>query len=1115
MKFNLTDNIIFNEEISDKEIKKSLKEATEVFIDYFDAKGINLNIDFTTASIRDKSNNLIDIKTPLVFYKVEKELSKKKLDKEFIEDAFALNQILKKEESEEKVRDFHNKYNLSFTFGIMYASIYTQGLSVFLMLLHFKKLIHLPFKFKIPYSHKIVNGKKQRIDFGINVYPKMFKEIRSLNSQNNEDSDSKFLTVDNKEILISYGSKLFISLGWVDFKDVDVNQMLEFRDFAYNAGIFNTRPPYQLLIILLSTKFPHKFPINLNEWMKVANEKNQRNKMERKAGELIHSIKPKKSSVSQEKIDLLWFSVDKLSILKEQIPEIAETISFWELAEKSYLNKIKRESFKSIKQSLNHLNIYLFYILHNWYKVNNSKYGYPKFPSELKGNVFISRVIETQELMPPTFIEFLEQRKNERKTSNEYQYGVIKNISQFFNFIEIYSDDLEGCKGFVNSISDFDLPRVKKSMGTNKGLIPRHLFGFLINYIEMIKTYNHVVLEKVLEGKVSEYDVREAFLFGKEEFIDTVRLSEKVGFIPLMYWNGQRVVFKELQNLLDFTIVKIKNGDPIRLPRPHLLNHIYVALQTGIRGNHIQWLDAEKFNQLVRDRDTSFVPLYVNTDKAKNNAWSPMVHKKVLETLENQLAWRNLVDNPKFNEKIFYNNNEKTKWGSFYPLFSHGSDGLPYNDSAYKNYWLSILVNFQNIIQKFGIKRTELARLLPSGISFNEINQDVKLKEYGLKCKDKCELRWTSDITPHSARVSVVSHYITALPSDVIGQYITGQTEAVVHHYVKLDPNYLTEIEKGQKEGLAKMAIQKEFDQLMGKESNHPIFADKEDSNIAKSIAINKMETIAQYGCISLNLKEEGKSGVDVLIEESNVKLAFNKTEICPYNNNCPSDLIKELKGLRRCGICPYAVRSIDHLPAIAVKKRQMMELLEEIENKLSEASSDSEKYTIEELDGIEEERQRITEELLGWIVSEEMLEANRKRLSEESSSTQYVVKKPEILIENLQQVSSKENDVEYLLTRLSDCESFPGLDTPMVRAKFDLLRRQLLARLGDFRKAFDMKLPANPSQECLGLLKEVVNRYGLTQKQTVELLSTNMLSLEHKNEPLLGLNYGNKKEQF
>lgn len=1107
MKFNLTDNIIFNKEELNKDIEKTLKETNEVLIDYFNAKGIDLDIPFTTTTFRDKNNSLVDIRTPLVFNKIVKELLQKKLDKEFIYDAFALNQVNKSADVEKLAREFHNKYDLSFSFGIMYASIYEQGLGVFLMLLHFKKLIHLPFKFKIPYSHKTINEKKQRVDFAINAYPKMFQEIRGLNSQNNQDSDSKFLTLDNKEILISYGSKLFLGLGWVDFKDVDVNQMLEFRDFAYNAKIFNTHPPYQLFITLLSTKCPNDFPINLNEWLKVSKEKNLRNKVERKAGELIHSIKSKNASLNQEKIDLIWFSVDKLNILKEQMPEISETISLWEIAEKSYLNKIKRENVAPIKQSLNHLNIYLFYILHNWYKVNYSKYGYPKSPKELKGNVFISRVIETNELMPPTFVEFLEQRKNERKTANEYQYSVIKNISQFFDFIQTYSDDLEGCKGFVNSISDFDLPRVKKSMGTNKGLIPRHLFGFLINYIEIIKTYNQVVLEKVLEGKVSDYDVREAFLFGKEELFDTVKLSEKVGFIPLMYWNGERVVFKELQNLLDFTIVKLKNGKPIRLPRPHLLNHVYVALQTGIRGNHIQWLDAEKFNQLVKDRDTSFVPLYVNTDKAKNNAWSPMVHKKVLETLENQLAWRNLIDNPKFNEKIFYNNNDKTKWGSFYPLFSYGTDGLPYSDNGYKNYWLSILVHFQNMLPKFGVKRSGLARLLPTGISFNEINQDIKLKEYGASCKNKCELRWTSDITPHSARVSVVSHYITALPADIIGQYITGQTEAVVHHYVKLDPQYLTELENGQRDGLAKSVIQKEFDGLTSSAKQHPILTDKEDSHLRQSMLSNRLETIANYGCISLNLREEGKSGVDVLIENANIKLAFNKTEICPYDNHCPSDLIKEMKGIRRCGICPYAVRSIDHLPAIAVKKRQMMELLEEIENKLASDSA----YTIDELNNIEEERQRITEELLGWIVSEEMLEANRQNLQSSTNTSSYVVKKPEILMQNLQQVALKENDVEYLLTRLADCENFPSMESPLLKARLDLLRRQLLARLGDFKKAFDMKLPTNATQECLGVLKEVVSRYGLTQKQTVELLSTNMALSESKHQ-LLELSHGQEK---
>lgn len=86
--------------------------------------------------------------------------------------------------------------------------------------------------------------------------------------------------------------------------------------------------------------------------------------------------------------------------------------------------------------------------------------------------------------------------------------------------------------------------------------------------------------------------------------------------------------------------------------------------------------------------------------------------------MEIQLAWRNLVDNPKFSEKIFYNNNDKTKWGSFYPLFSYGTDGLPYHDNSYKNYWLSILVHFQNIILQFGIKN-RISKIITNRVFFS------------------------------------------------------------------------------------------------------------------------------------------------------------------------------------------------------------------------------------------------------------------------------------------------------------------------------------------------------------------------------------------------------------
>lgn len=1115
MKFNLTDNIIFKKEDISNDIRVAIKKANETLIEYYNTSKEEVNVSFTSMTLRYTPLSII--KNAIIFNKLSEDLLKQNFSNEFIIDIFELNQLSKMSFVEINLEKFHKKYKMSFRYSAQYAVGYSHGLYLVLMLLHFNKVIHLPFKFKLPFLHlENKDGKKKRVDIGYKIYPEMLSTIRNLDSSSEFDEDSKFLTVSNKEHIISYGAKLFLALGWIDFKDVDLKEIIDLKEHIEKEQVFNTKPPYQLIVTLLKNKHPNDFPIDSNMWLKESRGRVINNINKKKTKDVLNftNILDTKNLTDLEEvysnnIDLELFKLENLELLKKQMPEYEEAITYWELAEKSYLNRVKLESVKSITQCFKHLNLYLFFILPLWYKFNKSKIAYPKSPKDLKGNIFISRIIETKEILPITFTEFLNKRKEERDTTNEYQYVVLKSISKFFDFIVTYAEDLKGCSGFINSISDFDFPRVRKSMGTNKGLIPRHLFGYILSYIEMLQAYNAVVLEKIINKEITFADISEGYLTPYGSIINTIIIQDKVGFVPMLCWNNKMIIFKEIPNFLDFGVARLKDGQVLRLPHPHLLNHIYIALQTGLRGNHIQWLDAEKYNSMVKNDGNTFTHLYVNTDKSKTSAWTPIVHKKVLETLDAQLTWRNLIDNPNFNEKKFYNNNEKSKWGKFYTIFSYGDDGLPYNDSGYKNYWLILLTHLQNTLENFNIKPIVLTKLLPTGISFNDFNLDVKLKEYGDKCENVCELRWTSDITPHSARVSVVSNYITALPAEVIGKYITGQTEAVVHHYVKLDPNYLTEIENGQKDGLAKLAIQKEHDKLSGKEQSHPLFADKDNSNLAKSFSINKQETITQYGCISINIKEEGKTGIDLLLEESNAKIAFNKTEICPYNNNCPADLIKELKGLRRCGVCPYAVRSVDHLPAIAIKKRQFMEFLQEIEGKLTEATSKEGSYSMEELNSLQEERQRITEELLGWIVSEEILESNRKQMVRNESTTQYVVKKPEILIQKLQQITKKEGDVEYLLTRLNDCESFPNFDTPIIKAKFDMLRRKLLARLNDFKGAFDSKIPVDPAHECLGLLREVINRFGLTHEQTMKILSTNMLSLgDSEIKPLLELNY-------
>lgn len=1098
MPLNLTKNVLFNKSNLNVDIQKSLNKTFHAFLSFFEIQQEDLLNNSVSLKIANKEYSRTRI--ALISKNIFENLININLSEDFINDLFTLNQS----ESEiiliEKAKEIHQKYKLSFVYCSNFSNIYNQIFSVCLLFLHFDKTIHLPFNFKIPYGKKEINSLQKRVDFLQDFYPEMLGACRKIDSKNGDDEDSKLFLVSNKEKLVSYGSKLIISLGWIDFSDVNINDLLEFRKNSFRTDS-PIKPPYVSLIILLSLKFPEKFKINEKMWKDASKFDLSVQKSKNITSNLIKNINEsnKSFSIEDEGISFKLFDVESLGHLSNELKDIKDTINLWQNIELSYIKKLRRENISSIKQSLKYFNTYLFLILYSWCKKNNQKM-YPKTPSELKGSLFISKILENSKNSPPTLMEFLEHRQTSGQISKEYLYAILKNISGFFDFISLYSEDLEGCTGFANPINEFDYPKLTRSLGTNKGLIPRNIFGLLISYIEMIKNYNQIIFERIISEDITYSDIENAYLYNSDSFIDTIKLQNIVGFVPLLYWNNKMVIFKEIQNLLDFRNLKIKEKTAMRIPFTHILNHVYVALQTGIRGNHIQWLNAENFNHYDTDKKSLFSKLYVNTDKSKTSGWSPIVHRKVLQTLEEQLKWRELVDNPKFHEEKYYNNNSQTKWNKFYPLFSYETDGTPYSDYAYKNCWLNILTHFQNITEYFNIKRIELAKLLPVNIKINDFDIQHKLSEYGSKCEHKCDLRWTTDITPHSARVSVVSHYITALPAEFIGKYITGQTEAVVHYYAKLDPNYIADLEKGQKEGLAKIAYQKEYEKLNGTSPQKPILTDKENSNLMQSLKIDKKETIVQYGCISINMKEEGKTGIDILLENSNIKLAFNKTEICPYNNNCPADIIKELKGLRKCGICPFAIRTIDHLPAIAVKKRQVMETLEEIELKLENIKDES----IEELNRMEDVRQEITEELLGWIMSEEMLEANRKSL--ESKET-YIVKRPEILIDRLQQVKVKEGDVEYLLTRINDNESFPQLDSPLIKAKIDLLRRSLLAKLGNFKESFDSRIPSNPAFECLGLLREVIKRYDLTKENVVDLLSQDQLSLTQQN-PLLGISY-------
>ncbi|WP_147309851.1 hypothetical protein [Paraburkholderia sp. BL6669N2] len=531
------------------------------------------------------------------------------------------------------------------------------------------------------------------------------------------------------------------------------------------------------------------------------------------------------------------------------------------------------------------------------------------------------------------------------------------------------------------------------------------------------------------------------------------------------------------------------------LPQPHGLNNILVSLYTGLRNNHIQWLDAKTFDCRVTEEDRLFAKLHTNTDKTKKSAWEPHVNFRVIEILRSQKEWRGLINWPGFKELLYYNNNEKTKWPKIFPLFSAVADGRPHPDSRYERTWRAVLGSFQAILPDIDeASNFRLCSLEPPYVEFLDVDAKAKKEKYGLECNETgvCLLDVKSKITPHSARVSVVSQFITFLPAEMIGTYITGQTPATVHHYVKLDPEFLEIEQVHQSMVLRERAYRNELEAFATapRVPDRFIRADDVNSHLAKSLRSNLDETLTSYGCISIVLNEGSTNGLDVLRETRAAYAVENKTEICPYANHCPPEVVKMWRGPHRCGLCQYAVRSVDHLPAVAAKANQFDEILFALTEKIVAAmNSDDPRYSDAELDRLEEERLRIGEELAGWKVSEEVLDATRCRIAAGEETRRWVVQAPEIILQDLQRVAVPSNATAYLLQRLQECIVYPTLESPQMRAKFDLLRRSLLARTGRLDEAFSFAAPVSPAEECAGLLRSMVEANTLTYDDLVNLL--------------------------
>jgi hypothetical protein len=436
-----------------------------------------------------------------------------------------------------------------------------------------------------------------------------------------------------------------------------------------------------------------------------------------------------------------------------------------------------------------------------------------------------------------------------------------------------------------------------------------------------------------------------------------------------------------------------------------------------------------------------------------------------------------------------YENRKRSRFADILPLFRTGGyRGQPVGDSSYTNLWTDVLVGFQQFYN--------------SQVSSGEYTQFVTIEPYYLRGiqgvvrvditadgSSYCPLRFTAIHTPHSARSTYISNRSGLLEVEEISSVVGHTSTIVTHHY--MIENY--------EQLVAKMETADR--ELWQYNPDNPIHirADKENSALRLALQKDRGETEKRYGFVSISLlnqkDDDLQDGVELLRTTPMSQITFRETHICPVGETCPENIKDIIYEPRRCGLCPLAVKTVDNLPAITARMRQLLEQVQNSTVLLQKLEERGEPETT--LEAINERRKIDALEYTGWLRAFEVLNKTLEEIKS-NGSTVFYADEPAIVKQHLKLVSKQSSKVEFILERIMDSEAYPSMQTPELRARANVLRQRLLANLGFIKEAINEIEEGDEVTTFISSMRIALEAHGLTQQRLIDerWLENNQLSI-------------------
>jgi hypothetical protein len=716
-------------------------------------------------------------------------------------------------------------------------------------------------------------------------------------------------------------------------------------------------------------------------------------------------------------------------------------------------------------------------------------------------NEYIAELVNAQGEAPTTYFQFLELLAERFGWSLDTTlYAHIKNAQRYFEYIEHSNLVIPNAEKFKSNISDSDIPKTNRKSTTVKNVLPREYFQVFLSLLETLEYFiDHIngmadgLNPCIIEGKLAPVSYHDLtfkqslrHLWGNRgQTTADIDLS-LVNYTPIVRFEDKYYPLKEMVRFFTLTPYVV-NGKSEMRATPHAPRILWLMANTGIRQQHLLWLDKDAFDAAIPAKPTGLAPLIVSTDKA-HGEWVSIVSKEVIDVCERQKEWleRNEIESLK--EPMWYSEIEKSRFGKFIPLFrlDAGCGTWNVHEEVGKIMWM--LEKFIRY-QLGDVDCPRLAYWKPRNAKKTEGKTSDHIIDIESFDRSSVDLSWDwrlySDYTAHGLRAAFVSEHMRFLPPSLIGRHLTGQfSEQLVWYYTIMNAEDI-----GDHQQLLINLLMKNEDQIKG--GGAPELAQKISSMnavIARDIDSDPEGAISTHGLFSLSDVDDSKNGIAALKAKKNTQLAFNSTHICPFNNSCPAEVVQKFGLDKPCTVCPYAIRGVMHLPALNAQKFRYVELMEEYGAKIKEYKKRPKTGVIQsEIESLETEYDKLTRDAFALEAIEYQLYRMR-----DAGDQPYMAQDTQT-IKDLYE-SLELGDSEHLIKRLIDVQCFPDLDSPKLQLKFSRLRYKLMMSTGDVSGLLEDR--EEPEHALLASqLHSMMSVKGLSIRDVFKIASTDVSS--------------------